>query len=170
MHAHVMIGLPGIGKSTLRAKIIESFDPSEEYLIYSTDDYIENYAANARKTYNDVFDEAIVLAKKEMDRRLYGAIEMQFDHIIFDQTNLTVKKRRSILRNLPTHAMKFAYYIEPPFTEAEIEEHDRRLASRPGKNIPEHIMRSMTKSFTAPSFAEGFDAIFRFGMDGRKIA
>jgi hypothetical protein len=36
----------------------------------------------------------------------------------------------------------------------------RRLESRPGKNIPSHVMVQMIKGFQPPSEAEGFKEIW----------
>jgi tRNA uridine 5-carbamoylmethylation protein Kti12 len=35
----------------------------------------------------------------------------------------------------------------------------RRLGSRPGKNIPDNVIKKMIKGFTLPTPEEGFDEI-----------
>jgi gluconate kinase len=51
-------------------------------------------------------------------------------------------------------------HIAVVFKTPEKEELDRRLASRPGKNIPAHVMRSMIEHFEMPSEEEGFKEIW----------
>ena len=42
----------------------------------------------------------------------------------------------------------------------EKEELAKRLASRPGKNIPDHVMRNMIDGFEMPTEDEGFTEIW----------
>jgi gluconate kinase len=51
-------------------------------------------------------------------------------------------------------------HIAVVFKTPEKEELARRLASRPGKNIPEHVMRSMIENFDVPTEDEGFKEIW----------
>lgn len=53
----VLVGLPGSGKSTFVRNVFGD-DPSGVF-IYSTDDYIEEYAANRSMTYNEAFKDTI---------------------------------------------------------------------------------------------------------------
>jgi gluconate kinase len=46
------------------------------------------------------------------------------------------------------------------FRTPEPEEHSRRLASRPGKVIPDHVLQSMVSTFEIPTEEEGFDEIW----------
>jgi tRNA uridine 5-carbamoylmethylation protein Kti12 len=46
------------------------------------------------------------------------------------------------------------------FKTPEPEELARRLASRPGKNIPDHVMRSMIDNFEMPDTEEGFTQVW----------
>jgi hypothetical protein len=52
-------------------------------------------------------------------------------------------------------------HIAVVFKTPESDELARRLASRPGKNIPEHVMRGMIEGWDEPELDEGFKEIWR---------
>ena len=94
-----------------------------------------------------------------MDILLAEAINSGKD-VVFDQTNLGVKKRRGIIQRMK----KAGYNIEAiafraPDCEDDIVEWNRRLHSRKGKTIPENIIHNMVKSYVEPSLDEGFDRV-----------
>jgi guanylate kinase len=75
--------------------------------------------------------------------------------IIWDQTSTTVASRRKKFNMLPNyHAVAVVFPTPEP---AELE---RRLASRPGKNIPWAVMQGMISGLKVPTEAEGFDEIW----------
>lgn len=159
----VMVGLPGLGKSTL----IEGMYKPDTF-IYSTDRYIEYEAATEGKTYDECFETLIKDAASYMNSSLDFSIENRQD-IIWDQTNLGVGKRRKIINR-----MKQAGYqvrgvcIVPPEAAHISDQKDwkYRLANRPGKTIPQNILTNMMESFTLPTVSEGFEMITFYNMHG----
>ena len=75
--------------------------------------------------------------------------------VIWDQTNTTIASRRRKFATLPGYE-----HIAVVFKTPEKEELDRRLASRVGKNIPDHVMHSMIEGFDIPTEDEGFTEIW----------
>ncbi len=75
--------------------------------------------------------------------------------IIWDQTSVSVKSRKRKFNMLPDYE-----HIAVVFKTPEQAELTRRLSSRPGKIIPEHVMRSMIDSFQMPTEDEGFSQIW----------
>ena len=75
--------------------------------------------------------------------------------VIWDQTNLTAKIRDKKLRRFPNDYAKIAFVLKTP----DKEEWERRLKSRPGKTIPEHILKNMLDQFRVPTYDENFDLI-----------
>jgi gluconate kinase len=51
-------------------------------------------------------------------------------------------------------------HIAIVFKTPEADELARRLASRPGKSIPDHVVRSMIDNFEMPSLDEGFTQVW----------
>jgi predicted kinase len=152
----MLVGMPASGKTTYIKNEMSSFfnGSSRRTVVISTDNWIENYGADRMKTYNEVFAEAIKPATLAMELEARNAISGEC-HIIWDQTNLTVKGRAVKLAKIPKIYFKRAVVLSAS-TEEEWRE---RLEGRPGKNIPEHILDSMRKSYQGPTIAEGFDVV-----------
>lgn len=147
--AYLLIGVPGSGKSTW----IRSRQWPAGTLIASTDEIIEQYATNIGGTYDSVFQAAIGPATEKMMAQVRAAVNDQRT-IVWDQTNTTVKSRRSKLQMLKGYDVIAVVFSVPPEDELQ-----RRLANRPGKNIPPHIMKNMINSMSVPTLDEGFKSI-----------
>lgn len=143
----VMCGLPGAGKSTIRSMI----DANAVQL--STDDYVDQLAAATGKTYDELWGDFINEATTAVNRVFRAAIS-QRENIIWDQTNLSAKKRRKILSQVPKEYTKIALYVE-----CHEDLRQKRLTQRPGKNIPAHIDQNMINSLEIPTEDEGFDEV-----------
>lgn len=148
-----LIGVPGSGKSTW----MNAQDWALPCAKVSTDKWVEIYAKEVGKTYNEVFDAFMPTAVELMAKEVVAAREMGRD-IVWDQTSTSVKSRQKKFNMLPDY-----YHIAVVFKTPEADELARRLASRPGKNIPEHVMRSMIKNFEMPTETEGFKEIWFAG-------
>jgi len=159
----VMVGYPGSGKST-RVQLLYRIYPNA--FVYSTDNLIEEWGAKMGWSYDMAFDKYIDKATKQMNEWLDEAIRNKRD-IIWDQTNLAVGKRRKIINR-----MKQAGYrvvcdcIEPPATDEDYAEWQKRLAGRPGKTIPVDIINRMMDTYVEPELDEGFDQVGIFDMYG----
>jgi predicted kinase len=75
--------------------------------------------------------------------------------IIWDQTSTTVKSRARKFNLLPDYE-----HIAVVFRTPEHKELFRLLRSRPGKDIPEHVIASMIASWEDPTEEEGFKEIW----------
>ena len=75
--------------------------------------------------------------------------------VIWDQTSVTVVSRRKKFRMLPDYQ-----HIAVVFRTPEPVELAGRLASRPGKIIPEEIVQDMINRFEMPTLEEGFQEIW----------
>jgi predicted kinase len=158
----VLVGLPGSGKSS---SIPEDFDG----FVYSTDRYIESCAKMNGWTYNQAFQEFIGPATKHMNEQLELAIRQRAD-VIWDQTNMSDKKRRGILSRFPSSYYKKCICRVPPLDSQDWNELHRRILSREGKVIPRHIIESMADSYIEPTIDEGFDEIQLYDIHGVEFA
>jgi predicted kinase len=122
--------------------------------VVSTDNFVEDYAKTQGKTYSEVFDDYMPTAVDLMCKVVVHAREHGHD-IIWDQTSTSVKSRARKFRMLPDYE-----HIAVVFKTPDEEELSRRLSSRPGKNIPAHVMRSMIDHFEMPDEEEGFKEIW----------
>jgi predicted kinase len=149
-YAYMMIGIPGCGKSTwIKENVFNS-----NTVILSTDNIIEKVAEARDLTYNEVFEELISDATKMFFHDISDNVLCGVD-IIIDRTNLSKKSRKKILDMIPDDYIKVAIVVtcSDEFILAN------RLQNRPGKNIPNHVIENMKKSFEIPSEDEGFKSI-----------
>jgi predicted kinase len=145
-----LIGVPGSGKSTW-ARDQQWF---EDCAYVSTDTWVELEAERLGKTYSEIFTEYMPKAVNIMAAQVVDASEQGRD-IIWDQTSTTVKSRARKFNMLPDY-----YHIAVVFKTPEHKELMRRLMSRPGKEIPDHVVASMIASWEDPTEEEGFKEIW----------
>jgi len=153
----MLVGIPGSGKSYFNQYSLYEMFPQlshDNTVFVSTDKYIEQYATQHNKTYNEVFQEQIKPATKNMYDMVEDAVNNN-KNISWDQTNTSVKTRSFKIKAVPDTYEKIAVMFMTP----EDKEHARRLASRPGKNIPDEIMANMKAQLEIPTEKEGFDNI-----------
>ena len=141
-----LVGVPGSGKSTW----IKNQAWAKDIPVVSTDNFVEAYAKEQGKTYNEVFKDYMPIAVKLMANQALICQANGLD-VIWDQTSTTLVSRRRKFNTLRNYD-----HVAVVFPIPEPEELARRLASRPGKHIPDHVMRNMIDGFEMPSEDEGF--------------
>jgi predicted kinase len=147
---YVLVGVPGSGKSTW-ATTQEWF---KDCAYISTDKIVERYARFRKKTYSEVFGLYMPRAVNFMIKQLNKAKERGVD-IVWDQTSTTIESRARKFRLCPDH-----YAIAVVFKTPERTELDRRLANRPGKEIPVQVVNDMINRWEDPTEDEGFKEIW----------
>lgn len=154
---YMLIGVPASGKSTWTKKQ----ELLEDVAIVSSDDIIENIGEIFGLDYNETFrlfgDGCIKLMLRDAQHHFKDNV-----NVIWDQTNTTKKSRAKKLDMVPDHYTKYAVFFEAPNKE----EHERRLASRPGKNIPPNVITNMVETIEEPTLEEGFDQIIYVRANG----
>ena len=145
-----LIGVPGSGKSTW----VASQDWAVNCHNISTDHWVEEEAKRVGKTYSEIFTDYMPRAVELMAANVVAAREMGND-IIWDQTSTTVASRAKKFRMLPDYE-----HIAVVFRTPDEEEHQRRLKTRPGKEIPEAVLFDMIWNFEMPTEEEGFREIW----------
>ena len=150
----MLVGLPGSGKSTFAERFIA--DSVGDVVYISTDSFIEGRAAEAGITYDEAWPNHIKEATDAAWARFRSALRRNAS-VVWDQTNLSVKKRKSVVAKVPDTYTKQAVVFE-------IEEGVRRqrLSNRVGKTVPPTVDVSMRDSYVRPTVDEGFD----FVLDG----
>ena len=148
---YMLVGVPAAGKSTWVEKFL-AFNPNVVYV--SSDHYVEKFAEKMGKTYSEVFAEVAPRATRLMMRAVEKASREGKD-VVWDQTNTSAKARARKLRVLDHYRAIAVVFPTPPKDVL-----DSRLANRPGKVIPGHVMRRMISSFEYPAKEEGFDEIW----------
>ena len=145
-----LIGVPGSGKSTWIKNQVWALGLT----VVSTDMWVEIYAKEQGKTYSEVFNDYMPTAVDLMAKQVVKARELGHT-IIWDQTSTTVKSRTRKFNMLPNYE-HIAVVFETP-SRLEL---NKRLASRPGKEIPNVVIEGMRASFEMPTLEEGFTEIW----------
>jgi predicted kinase len=166
----VMAGLPGCGKSHAANNFLKMTSIASLPFIYSTDNFIEEKAKAANSTYSNMFEETIREATHWNDDNVKAAFAADND-VIWDQTNLGLKKRRSIISKTPAHYSIICVCIAPPISDADKKTVDDRLKARgAAKHIGGHILASMRNSAVMPTTDEGFLAVHYLDVNGKPIS
>lgn len=174
-NVYVLTGLPASGKSTWTEKFLKSV-PGNTH-VYSTDNYLEDRIDGVTvRDYNEAFNLFIKQAAHFVELDLEKMIGVS-DHIILDQTNLSVKKRKSQIEKIKKlcngDCCFAAICFVPPRNNEEWDILESRLNSRVGKDIPKHIINNMVSSYQEPTIDEGYLFINFEYLDGsfdRKMA
>ncbi len=145
-----LIGVPAAGKSTWIKNQIWTLGLT----VVSTDAFVEDYARECGSTYTEVFDDYMPRAVELMANQVVFSREHEHT-VIWDQTSTTVKSRARKFHMLPDYE-----HIAVVFRTPEHKELVRRLMSRPGKEIPDHVVASMIASWEEPTKEEGFKEIW----------
>jgi predicted kinase len=147
-----LVGVPAAGKSTW----VNSQVWAKDCAYISTDKFVDAYAHEVGKTYSEVFKDIMPKAVDMMAAEVVQAREQGKD-IIWDQTSTSIASRERKFNMLPNYE-----HIAVVFKTPEKEELNRRLASRPGKNIPLNVVEQMAFDLTVepPTLDEGFTEIW----------
>ena len=146
-----LIGVPGSGKSTWVKNQIWALGLS----VVSTDNFVEAYANQQGKTYNEVFKDYMPIAVRLMANQAEICRANGVD-VIWDQTSTTIASRARKFNMLPDYE-HIAVVFRTPDTNVLKE----RLASRPGKEIPWEVVQAMIDNWDEPYEEEGFKEIWR---------
>jgi predicted kinase len=149
---NILVGPPLSGKSTYRKKLETMFS---DLIIICRDDIVMELCDS------DIYEECFnSVNQKEVDKllndRLSNAL-MNRKNIVIDMTNLSVKRRKSFLSNVPSDYVKIAHVFEWNYdTLVKRNDHRKELEN---KYIPIHVIKSMVDSFQPVKKEEGFDKI-----------
>jgi len=150
----MLVGLPGVGKSTWIDKNIDT-----NVSLASSDWHIEKVAEILGATYSEVFDGVIKFA----DRAFYNSLATYAFNsmdIVVDRTNLTRNSRAKVMNAIKKNAKEQYSFVSYTFVTPDDMEHMNRLAKRHGKYIPDEVMAAMTKSHEKAELKEGFDLMY----------
>jgi predicted kinase len=155
----MLCGIPCSGKSTYVEKL-KKLDYWKDAVVLSTDNYIEKEAQSLGLTYNQIFDDVISDATRELELAFIEAKD-KGKNIIWDQTNLSIKARKKKLAKLPSLYARGVIYFDITLEEAL-----RRNENREGKYIPKSVLKRMYHQFEVPTIEEGFDYVEKVKSQG----
>ena len=145
-----LIGVPGAGKSTW----IKNQVWAKDLPVVSTDNFVEAYAKEQGKTYNEVFTDYMPTAVKLMANQALICAANGLD-VIWDQTSTTINSRKRKFNTLPKYDHIAVVFHTPPRDALDV-----RLSGRPGKHIPKKVVDDMIANWNEPTEDEGFTEIW----------
>lgn len=152
---YVLVGAPCSGKSTWISKFIAS--QKEEYVVISSDDIIEELSASEGLNYSQGWQKYIGRATAMMKADFRQAVNNN-SNIIYDQTNMGSKKRKSIIANLDNYE-KIAVVFD--CDTKTLFERNKKRAETSGKFVPEEVILNMLRNYDPISKDENFDRTIR---------
>ena len=156
---YLMVGLAGSGKSTIAKEIeyairmsspkYDEYGRADKVVVISSDDIRAEILGDVNdQTQNDkVFSHIHKLIKQAV---------REYNHIIVDATNLTIKNRRALLNCLDDKKdyHKIAYIVNTPIEKC------KENNSKRDRKVPEYVIDNQAKKFEIPFANEGFNSIF----------
>jgi predicted kinase len=152
---YVLIGPPNCGKTTWTRQFLSK--EKESYDIISSDDIIEDLCKSEGINYSQGWAKYIGRATSMMKQNFADAVKNN-RNIIYDQTNMGSKKRKSILQGLDNYE-KIAVVFD--CDTKTLFERNRKRAEQTGKFIPEDVIINMLKAYISPTKEEGFTKIIK---------
>lgn len=159
----ILIGYPASGKTTFRNELLtyHTAKAQEAYPAWtglSSDDYIQKIADLRKQTYAETFAGTIKKAEEVVMAQLKFAVDYKDDVIIFDRTNLTKRSRAKVI-DLIIDRSHDSYLFAAFDFSCKVVDWDKRLKSRPGKEIPEIVLTRMQNTYEPADPEEGFTHI-----------
>jgi len=155
----MLVGLPGVGKSTWiqnnRGILPPRGDTGQDPYIASSDFYIEESARLLGTTYSELFPVLIKYAEAAFNRDVETLAFNGHDFIV-DRTNLSPNSRYRVMNLINKNAKEPYQFEAVVFKTPDSRTHMDRLASRHGKSIPADVMDNMKRLYRDPTNHEGF--------------
>lgn len=137
----MLIGLPGVGKSTIAEKISKE----ENAIILSSDELRKELLGNEESQDKNGF------IFEEMHRRARQYLKSG-KNVIFDATNINSKRRIATLQQMP-ECEKICYYLSASYETCVCRNWERE------RNVPEEVIERMYKTLQIPMYHEGWNKI-----------
>ena len=145
---HIMVGLPGSGKTTY----IENCELSDSIVVVSRDKLVEDYAKMNGISYDEAWRSEETNFDAQVDEMIIKAIAEKKD-VVIDKTHMSPSSRRRSLARFPKTYTRFAHVITEDFKTIF-----NRNENRNGKTIKMKTLVEMMKRFRPPMY-DDFDII-----------
>lgn len=139
----MLVGIPASGKST----VAEDLKRDRDDIIYLSSDKLREELLN---DVNNQDNNSLVFV--EMAKRTREALK-DGKHVIYDATNISRKKRRGLLQQLPKNIEKIVIYMATPY-KTIVERNQNR-----DRVVPQEVIDRMYKNMQIPIYSEGWDKI-----------
>jgi predicted kinase len=138
---HIMIGLPGSGKSTIGKTLGTVFAPDTKLMEIAN-------RGKQEYNYNDAFAHCVAKKIDWTKECIKDLFDCDDQHIVLDATNMTLKRRRRICTQAHTKRRKIKIHM----VWRSINE--CKACRSTDKNIPDMVYKQMISSFNYPTLDE----------------
>ena len=152
----LLVGVQGSGKSTWLGKFLASTD--KQYVVVSSDAVLDRIAKEKGITYDEAHDKYLGASTFEAKQTFADAIA-NYRNVIVDYTNVSKKRRRGFLQDVPGFYTKIAVVFNTD--DKVVQQRLKKRAEQTGKSIPEDVYKESCRNWEAPTRAEGFDRIIK---------
>lgn len=145
----MLIGIAGSGKSTIAEELVEE---REDVILLSSDSIRKELYGDEsiQQDHAKVFQLMLDRTKDALKNGL---------HVIYDATNISRKRRKGLIQQLPKNVEKVACYVSTEYRHI-VEQNKNRE-----RTIPQHAIDEMYKRMQIPIYSEGWDKIVFFHHD-----
>lgn len=139
----MLVGLPASGKSTFTQEVVEGRD---DIIVVSSDAIREELYGDEsiQQDHAKVFE---IMAQRTKEALKNGV------HVIYDATNISRKKRKGLLQQLPKFSHKTVVYFATDFQTVKHQNNNRERV------VPLDAIERMYKNLQIPIYSEGWDNI-----------
>lgn len=145
----MLVGIPASGKSTIAKELVEDRD---DVVIHSSDELrVELFGdINNQSNNGELFN--------ELNKRIKNDLRSG-RHVVMDATNISRKRRKGLLQQLPKNIEKVACYVNTEYKDVVRQNQERERV------VPQHVIDKMYKTLQIPIYSEGWDKIVFFHHD-----
>lgn len=154
----LMMGVPGSGKTTFYETHLK-----DTHTLVSSDAIVERLGKENGQTYSEAFKSykeygVDAIFARELDQSSKG-------NVVVDRTNMSITSRRRFLSHpgFKDHHKTLIHFEPPAIDTPEYAEILKRVAGRPGKDIPFTVINKFIVMYEVPTLGEGFDQIIHLG-------
>ena len=145
----IVVGIPGIGKSTYIKKLMEK--STDEYTCLSGDKLRAKFGASEE-------DQSVTPQVFSYIHEQVNILLSSGKNVIIDATNIKRRDRAGYIKLAKRYGTHVIAYVLPLDRELAIQRNKLRVQSG-GRNVPEFVIDKMISNYVHPVYSEGIDEL-----------
>lgn len=145
----IIVGIPGIGKSTYIKKLMQ--ESTEEYTCLSSDKLRAKFGSSEE-------DQSVTPQVFSYIHEQVNILLSSGKNVIIDATNIKRRDREGYIKLAKRYSVRVIVYVLPLDRDLAIKRNKLRAQSG-GRNVPEFVIDKMITNYTHPVYGEGIDEL-----------